>query len=86
MKKITLKTIRATFKDEGFTPKHNLHAIKAAINELNKEIDTDALKMLRLIILNEPIKALNTHSYGFHTSSGRHILDSFKNLYHKHNE
>ena len=83
MKTITLKVIRNWFKTEGHTPRHNIKAIKLAINKLNKEVETDALDLFLLIVENKPINGLYTHSYGFHTGNGRHIIDTFKNYYYE---
>lgn len=83
MKNITLKTIRNHFKENGYIPKHNLKAIKLAINELNKEVETDAFDLFLLIIENQPISGLYTHSYGFHTGNGRYLIETFKEYYYK---
>jgi len=86
MKKITLKVIRQYFKVMGFTPRHNLTAIKKAINKLNEEIQTDAYDLLLLILQNKPIDGLHTHSYGFHTSNGRYMIETFKDYYNEYDK
>jgi len=85
MQNITLKTINKYFKDNNFEVRHNLKAFKKAINTLNKEVQTDSFDLFLLIVENKSIDGLHTHSYGFHTSNGRYLIDSFKNLYHKFN-
>ena len=85
MKNITLKTINKYFKDNDFTPRHNLKAIKKAINTLNKEVETDAYLLFLLIVENKPIDNLYTHSYNFHTNNGRYLIDSFKSYYNEFN-
>ena len=84
MKTITLKTIKKYFKDNNLEPRHNLHAFKYAINTLNKDVKTDAYNLFMLIVENQPINELNTHSYGFHTSNGRYLIDTFKNNYYNY--
>ena len=84
MKNLTLKTIKKYFKDNDFEPRHNLHAIKYAVNTLNKEVKTNPYNLFMLIVENEPINELNTHSYGFHTSNGRYLIDTFKNNYYNY--
>ena len=85
MKNITLKTINKYFKDNNLEARHNLKSFKKAINTLNKEVQTDAFDLFLLIVENKSIDGLHTHSYGLHTSNGRYLIDSFKNLYHKFN-
>ena len=85
MQNITLKTINKYFKDNNLEAMHNLKAFKKAINILNKEVQIDSFDLFLLIVENKPINGLHTHSYGFHTSNGRYLIDSFANLYHKFN-
>jgi hypothetical protein len=85
MGKITIKSITKYMKDEKYKIRHNVKAMKLAINELNLEVKTDSFDLLLLIIEDKPIDSLNTHSYGFHTANGRYLIDTFKSLYFKHN-
>ena len=45
----------------------------------------DALDYMRLLFFNDPIPQLHTHSYGFHTSTGRAIIEQLKALYYEYN-
>ena len=85
MQNITLKTINKYFKDNNLEVRHNLKAVKKAINTLNKEVKTDSFNLFLLIVENKPIDSLCTHSYSFHTSNGRYLIDSFKSLYYEFN-
>jgi len=85
MKNITIKSIKKYFKDNNLEARHNINAIKKAINILNKEVQTNAFDLFLLIVENKPIQGLYTHSYGFHTSNGRYLINTFKNLYYKFN-
>jgi hypothetical protein len=85
MQNITLKTINKYFKDNNLEVRHNLKAVKKAINTLNKEVKTDSFNLFLLIVENKPIDNLHTHSYGFHTSNARYLIDSFKSLYYEFN-
>lgn len=85
MKNITLKTINKYFKDNNFEARHNLKAIKKAINTLNKEVETDSFNLFLLIVENKPIENLHTHSYGFHTRNGRYLINTFKEYYNNFN-
>ena len=66
-------------------------AIAAACNDIaNEYADTDfakaadALDYLRLLFFNDPIKGMFTHSYGFHTRTGRAIIEQLKSRYYEH--
>ena len=41
---------------------------------------------MKLLFFNDPIPALHTHNYGFHTASGRHIIETLKDYYYEYNE
>ena len=82
---ITIKQLRDYFKhDLKMEPRHNLKACKKAFNTLNKEVQTDVFNLVYLIFENKPINSMHTHSYGFHTANGRHLIETFKNLYEKY--
>jgi len=84
MKNITLKVIRKWFKDNDFDPRHDPKGIKYAVNELNKEVKVDALDLFLLLVANEPINELYTHSYGFNTSNGRYLRDTMQEYYYSY--
>ena len=88
---MTGKQIEKYIKSLGYTPKHDCEALSSAINDMIKSVDdgtfhekTTAKKLLQLLIENKPISALHTHSYGFHTASGRYIIETLKQFYHEH--
>ena len=71
--------------------RHCPEAIAAACNDIaNEYADTDfakaadALDYLRLLLFNDPIKGMFTHSYGFHTRTGRAIIEQLKSRYYEH--
>tara|TARA_Y100000592_G_scaffold25153_1_gene39606 strand:- start:115 stop:399 length:285 start_codon:yes stop_codon:yes gene_type:complete len=45
----------------------------------------DALDYMRLLFFNDPIPQLHTHNYGFHTRTGREIIEQLKELYYEYN-
>ena len=70
---------------------HCPEAIAAACNDIaNEYADTDfakaaaALDYLRLLLFNDPIKGMFTHSYGFNTATGRAIIEQLKSRYYEH--
>ena len=83
-KTIYLTDLRNYFKNElEMEPRHCIYALKTALNQLNKEVRTDILDLVYLIFENRPIEELYTHSYGFHTSNGRHLIDTFEEYYNE---
>ena len=90
MKKLTSKKVRDYMSyrtSEGI--RHCPEAIAAACNDIaNEYADTDfakaadALDYLRLLLFNDPIKGMFTHSYGFHTRTGRAIIEQLKSKYY----
>jgi hypothetical protein len=83
---ITQRQIILYFKVNNFKIRHSIKAIQYAINTLNEEVGTDVVSLMELILENRPIDSLHTHSYGFHTANGRHIIDTFKALYYEFEE
>ena len=41
------------------------------------------LDMLKLLCFNDPIPSLHTHSYSFHTASGRNIINTIQEYYYE---
>ena len=92
MKKLTSKKVKdymsyRTSDDFVHCPK----AIAAACNDMaNEYADTDFAKAaepldyMRLLFFNDPIKGMFTHSYGFHTRTGRAIIEQLKSKYYGH--
>ena len=87
MKKLTTKKVKdymAWRTDEEF--KHCPKAVVYACNEACYEFSHhDAKDLLKLLFFNDPIPSLHTHSYGFHTATGRHIIETIKEYYYEFN-
>ena len=61
--------------------------IAAACNDAAVEFNQNsALDLMKLLFFNDPIPALHTHSYTFHTASGRHIIETIKEKYYEYEE
>ena len=71
-------------RDLGFIPRHDCEALAAAITDMAEEIDTDEHKLMELLLNNKPINSLMTHSYGFHTRTGREIINKLKEKYYEY--
>ena len=92
MKKLTPKKVRDYMSyrsSEGL--KHCPDCIAAACNDMAEDNYStkftkapDALDYMRLLFFNDPIPQLHTHSYGFHTATGRSIIKTLKNKYYEY--
>ena len=90
--KITSKKVREYIEwrtDEEL--RHCPDCISAACNDMyikfSNEFTTPKLKaedFMKLLFFNDPIEGLFTHSYGFHTATGRAIIESLKMKYYEH--
>jgi len=66
------------------TPRHSVDALASAVTDMAEELEYDAFELLQLLIENKPIDAIHTHSYGFHTANGRHIIETIKEKYYEY--
>ena len=71
-------------KELDSEPKHNCEALANAINDIADEIEFDSFRLMQLLLENKPIDMLYTHSYGFHTSVGRNLIESMQNKYYEY--
>ena len=67
--------------DLDSTPRHDCKALASAINEVAKEVKHDSYALMELLLCNTPIPELYTHSYGFHTSNGRGLIEAMQEKY-----
>ena len=90
--KLTREKVEKYFKsrtDEEL--RHCPECIALACNDMaNEYSDTEfgkaaeAMDYLRLLFFNDPIKGMFTHSYGFHTRTGRNIIEKLKEKYYEY--
>ena len=71
-------------RDLGFIPRHDCEALAAAITDMAEEIDANERELMELWLNNKPINSLMTHSYGFHTRTGREIINKLKEKYYEY--
>ena len=69
--------------------RHDEDAMAAAINDMTMELEerrdgkyTTEWELFKLLVENKPINNLMTHSYGFHTATGREIINNIKDKYY----
>ena len=65
-------------------PQHNCEALASAITEMSQQLVHDECELMWLLLENRPINSLMTHSYGFHTANGRHIIETIKEKYYEY--
>ena len=66
------------------TPRHDCDALAQAVTDMAAELEYDESELLYLLLENRPIDAIHTHSYGFHTANGRHIIETIKEKYYEY--
>ena len=64
---------------------HCPDCIACACNDMAIEINHDkAIDLVKLLFFNDPIPQLHTHSYTFHTATGRYIIETLKEKYYEY--
>ena len=71
--------------------RHCPEAIAAACNDIANEYShtefgkaAEPKDYMRLLFFNDPIKGMFTHNYGFHTRTGRMLIEKLKSRYYEH--
>jgi len=65
-------------------PRHDVDALASAVTDMAEELEYDAFELLQLLLENRPIDAIHTHSYGFHTTNGRYIINTIQEKYYEY--
>ena len=82
---MTEKQVEKYIKEDlGFIPRHDCRALALAITQTSIDMDYDECELMYLLLENRPITALHTHSYGFHTANGRHLINEMQNRYYEY--
>ena len=64
---------------------HCPDCIAEACNDVAIEFNHNkVIDLMKLLFFNDPIPSLHTHSYGFHTASGRNIIETLKYKYYEY--
>ena len=64
---------------------HCPDCISAACNDAAQRFNHFKAKdFLKLVFFNDPIPLLHTHSYGFHTATGRNIIETIQEYYSRY--
>ena len=63
------------------------NCVAAACNDAAIEFNHNkAIDLMKLLFFNDPIPSLHTHNYGFHTATGRHIIETIKEKYYRYED
>ena len=90
---MTGEQVREYIENElGCDPVHSVDALAKAITDTANELEekrggryTTELELMELLLADKPIGYMNTHSYTFHTGSGRYIIETIKEKYYEYN-
>ena len=89
--KLTSKKVKEyTEWRSGEELRHCPDAVAEACNEMMRKFNNefngelDAKDLMKLLFFNDPIPSLHTHSYGFHTRTGRNIIEKLKEKYYEY--
>ena len=85
MKKLTTEKLISYMKDRSNQKlRHEPAKLADACNSAAWRFQHNSgLDMLKLICFNDPIPSLHTHSYSFHTASGRNIINTIQEYYYE---
>ena len=65
--------------------RHCPNCISAACNDAATRFGHyNSKDFMKLLLFNDPIPVLMTHNYGFHTATGRNIIETIKEYYYKY--
>ena len=86
MKKLTNKKVKEYFASRTDEELRQCpDCISAACNDVAIKFNHDKpLDLLKLLFFNDPIPSLFTHSYGFHTATGRNIIETLQEKYYEY--
>ena len=83
MKNLTTKAAKEYILNEYGYLRHDIKKLIKSCRITAKQYNCSPLQIFFFMIEEEPIKKLYTHSYGFNTSGGREIKQTFKNNYYE---
>ena len=85
MKLTTKKVEKYVAKRSNQGLRHCPNCIAAACNGAAVRFNHyKAQDFMKLLLFNDPIPVLMTHNYGFHTATGRNIIETIQEYYYKY--
>ena len=84
MNKLTPDNVKDYMDTTYGGTKLNVDCLVSACQWVSQSENVGEVDLFHLLIENKPIKGLYTHSYGFHTAAGRHLIDEMSRKYYEH--
>ena len=81
MNKLTIPSAKRYIRENYGQERQNISILVKAIRKISKAEGVNPLDLFFLIIENKPMAM--THSYGFHTRYGRHLIDTTISTYYQ---
>ena len=75
--------ISAYLTDNYGKSRHDCRLLKRACEMVAKNRHVDPIDLFHFLIENEPVQGLYVHSYGFHTQTGRNIIEEITSTYNE---
>ena len=82
MEKLTVRQATAYIQEKYGQPRHDISKLVKACRMTAKAAKLKPASIFFLMIENQPIAEAYTHSYGFQTATGRHLINTTSNTYH----
>jgi hypothetical protein len=86
LEKWSASGISAYLTDNYGKSRHDCRSLKRACEIVAKNHSVDPTDLFHFLIENEPVQGLYVHSYGFHTRTGRGIIDELSSTYNELND
>lgn len=83
MQRLTPKGIKNYLTTNYGHCRHNAEAMAIACRKTAKGAGFSPKDVFHLVVENEPIEGVYTHSYGFQTRTGRAIIETFQGHYYE---
>lgn len=80
---ITIAQAKRYIRENYGEERHNVSAVIKACRMVARQTGLDSHDLFLLLIENQPIDEAYTHSYGFHTANGRHLIDTIQSYYYQ---
>lgn len=82
MKKITPNGIKKYLIENYGECRHDAEKLANACRQTAKNNKVTPLDIFHFVVESTPLAKLYTHSYGFHTSNGRALMEEFQSHYY----
>lgn len=84
IKELTTENVKDYMDTNYGGTKLDVECLVSACQWVSQSENVGEVDLFHLLIENEPIKGLYTHSYGFHTAAGRYLINEMSRKYHEH--